>query len=109
MTDETEHKRPLRRPLWTLSGDARLAFIREAAFDDYIEKSGAQFEELESDGGTPWFSSDDERRELWFRRYAPKSTTTMPLLTAAEIRGDHKRWEPAIPTTTKTKEKEVAA
>lgn len=39
-------------------------------FEEWLEKYGQPYTDAQvAGGGTPWFSSDDERRELWERRY----------------------------------------
>jgi hypothetical protein len=42
---------------------------RETAFQVYLEHSIPYFEAVEANGGTPWFSSTDERRALFMQRY----------------------------------------
>ena len=45
----------------------------EAAFQRYLEVSAPYFEAVAANGDMPWFSSVEQRRELFYRRY--KSVT----------------------------------
>ena len=42
---------------------------REAAYQRYVELSAPYVAAIEAAGDQPWFSSEDERRELFMRRY----------------------------------------
>jgi len=64
-TPEPQPKR-LDRP------SARTAEQREAAFERYIETSAPYFAAVEANGDKPWFSSVEERRELYMRRHRPR-------------------------------------
>ena len=74
---------------------------REERYQGYLESTVQYFAVVEFNGGKPWFSSVEERRDLWFRRYErPEPRAGIPLMSLAEIRGDH-RWTPAEPTQIK--------
>lgn len=42
---------------------------RESAFQAYLIKSAPYFDAVRERGGTPWFTSIEQRRELFMRRY----------------------------------------
>lgn len=42
---------------------------REAAYQNYLERSEPYFRAIAERGGSPWFSSEGERRALFFRRW----------------------------------------
>lgn len=47
---------------------------REAAYQRYVELSAPYVAAIEAAGNKPWWSSEDERRERFFRRWTkPKA------------------------------------
>lgn len=48
---------------------------REAAFQSYLEASEPYFAKVAENGEQPWFSSPEERRELFYRRYKTHEET----------------------------------
>ncbi|WP_431939412.1 hypothetical protein [Nocardia grenadensis] len=54
------------RPAWE---PHTIEEIREGAFQRYIESTENYFSAVRERGRTPWFSSVEERRELFMRRY----------------------------------------
>jgi hypothetical protein len=77
---------------------ARTPEEREAAFQRYMELSAPYFAKVEAEGDQPWWTTEDERRELFFKRWTrPASPAGMPRMSLAEIRGEHRRWIPVIP------------
>lgn len=42
---------------------------REQHYQDWLKRSEAYFQAIADAGDAPWFGSDTERRELFFRRY----------------------------------------
>ena len=62
---------------------------REAAFQSYLETTVAYFKTVEAAGDTPWFSTVEERSELYMRRFErPAPPEGVPVRALAEIRGD---------------------
>jgi hypothetical protein len=59
---------------------------REARYRQYVESTTAYFEKIRADGEKPWFSSEEERRELFMRRYArPDSRDDLRLTTDLDL------------------------
>lgn len=56
-------------PLWTFDPADRSIHEREAAFQRYLEQTANYFAAVVERGDSPWFSSQEERREFWFRRF----------------------------------------
>jgi hypothetical protein len=74
---------------------------RTASFEAYLEHSAPYFAKVEAAGDRLWFSSAEQRRELFMRRHRrPEPPASVPTRTHAEIRGEHRRWTPVIPTQT---------
>lgn len=48
---------------------ARTPEEREEHYQRYLELSEPYFANVKAEGGTPWWSSEDERRELFMQRY----------------------------------------
>jgi hypothetical protein len=84
--DLAEPQRELRRG-WDRPS-ARNEAEREERYQQYLETSAPYFAEVEAAGDKPWFSTDDERRELFYRRHIrPEPPAGIPVRTLAEIRG----------------------
>ena len=63
---------------------ARTAIEREDHYDHWID--------THDDPEEPWFSSDEERRELFMRRYRRPSPPDMPAIRS--VRDHHRRTDP---------------
>jgi hypothetical protein len=77
---------PYPRPDWTYWGrpSSRNEDEREERYQAYLEHSASYFAAVEANGGQPWFNSEDERRELFYRRYTqprPPAGLTIPNIT----------------------------
>lgn len=67
---------------------ARTEVEREAAYQNYLERSAPYMEKIRDDEDKPWFRSEAERRELYFRRYTrPEPPAAMPAKNLGEFRG----------------------
>lgn len=65
---------------------ARSAEEREQHYRDWLKRSEAYFQAIADAGDAPWFGSDTERRELFFRRYTrPAPPDGMPLRNLGEF------------------------
>jgi hypothetical protein len=54
---------------------------REAAYARYLDLSEPYFAKVEAEGDTPWWSSEDERRALFMKRFTrptPPAGLTIP-------------------------------
>lgn len=60
---------------WLDRPSARTPEEREAAFQRYLELSAPYVAAIEAAGDEPWFSSVEERRELYMHRHRPMSPT----------------------------------
>ena len=54
---------------WADRPSSRTEAERELAFQRYIESTTNYFAAIEAAGDRPWFNSEAERRDLYFRRY----------------------------------------
>lgn len=104
-------------PVWRIDPADRIAYDREAAFASYVERSEPYFAAIAANGGTPWFSSLDERRDLFMRRYSrpaplaglacdpdeihPPEYRTDTTIPAAECHVQSRAAAPLTDTTTK--------
>jgi hypothetical protein len=79
------------QPLWRAQAEGE----REAAFQAFLERTIPYFEKVEAEGDEPWFSTVEERRTLFMKRFS-RPAPPMPLKSLAEIRGDHRKWSPVI-------------
>ncbi|KXF54648.1 hypothetical protein AXA44_40570 [Rhodococcus sp. SC4] len=54
---------------------------RSRVFSDYLERTEPYFAKIRDDGDRPWFGSEDERRDLFDRRYSrPVPPAGMPVI-----------------------------
>lgn len=61
---------------------------RERAFLDYVKHTEPYYEAVEAAGDRPWFSSLEERRELFMRRYTRPEPPEGLFNDLDTIRGD---------------------
>ncbi|WFS15174.1 hypothetical protein [Rhodococcus aetherivorans] len=68
---------------------ARTDQERGEAFLVYLERSVPYFAAVEERGGKPWFGSEDERRDLFLRRYSrPAPPAGMePIKSLSDLEG----------------------
>lgn len=72
MAKVEHHRITERKPEWLYWAN-RASMLdedgRDEAYSRYVDLSEPYFEKVAENGGTPWWSSDIERRELYDRRY----------------------------------------
>lgn len=89
MNPQQWDKRP-DRIYWIARGSLSTPEEREDRYQRYLKHSEPYFGKVIANGDEPWFTSLEERRELFMRRYQrPEPPASIRLKTLDQIRGKH--------------------